>query len=91
MLFRSLVEYFSYPAIGEKVVADFPMTRVSSTIFVGSLPGLPVGSFVNFTIDAWDFDQHQLISPFFTYLTPSLLSAVPFVPAPSKQAGLRGD
>jgi len=75
-----LVEYFSYPAIAEKVIADFPMTRVSSTVFVGTLPGLPVGSFVNFTIDAWDFDQHQLISPEYSYLTPSFLDAVPFVP-----------
>jgi hypothetical protein len=75
-----IVEYFSYPSIGEKVVTDIPMTRVSSTIFAGSLPGLPVGSFVNFTVDAWDFDQHQLISPAFSYLTPSFTVAVPFVP-----------
>jgi hypothetical protein len=75
-----IVEYFSYPAIGERVVTDVPMVRVSSTIFVGTLPGLPVGSFVNFTIDAWDFDQHQLISPEFSYLTPSFAATIPFVP-----------
>jgi hypothetical protein len=75
-----LVEYFSYPAIGERSVAMFPMTRLSSTVFTGGLPGLPVGSFVNFTIEAWDFDQHQLVSPEFSYLTPTFLNAVPFVP-----------
>ncbi|MCI4357335.1 MAG: hypothetical protein L3K18_09440 [Thermoplasmata archaeon] len=75
-----LVEYFSYPAINEKVVANIPMHRLSSTIYQGTLPGVPIGSFVNFTIDAWDFDQHQLVSPQFSYVTPSFTQYVPFVP-----------
>ncbi|MFI5414637.1 MAG: hypothetical protein ACHQ16_03105 [Candidatus Lutacidiplasmatales archaeon] len=75
-----LVEYFSYPAINEKVIANLPMHRVSSTIFQGTLPGVPIGSFVNFTIDAWDFDQHQLVSPQYSYVTPSFTQYVPFVP-----------
>jgi hypothetical protein len=75
-----LVESFSYPAIGERITVNIPMTRVSSTVFVGTLPGDPVGSFVNFTVDAWDFEQHQLVSPEFSYITPSFTDYVPFVP-----------
>jgi hypothetical protein len=75
-----IVEYFSYPEIGEKVVVDLPMLRVSSTIFTGTVPGAPLGSFVNFTIDAWDFAQHQLVSTPYSFVTPTFASWVPFVP-----------
>lgn len=75
-----LVESFSYPAIGERIVVNIPMLRITSTIFRGTLPGTPVGSFVNFTVDAWDFDQHQLVSPEFSYVNPSFAEYNPFVP-----------
>ncbi|MCI4325733.1 MAG: hypothetical protein L3K00_07660 [Thermoplasmata archaeon] len=75
-----LVESFSYPAINERITVNIPMVRITSTIFRGTLPGTPVGSFVNFTVDAWDFDQHQLVSPEFSYVTPSFAEYDPFVP-----------
>jgi hypothetical protein len=75
-----LVESFSYPAINERIVVNIPMFRLTSTTFRGTLPGAPVGSFVNFTVDAWDFDQHQLVSPEFSYVTPSFAEFDPFVP-----------
>ncbi|MCI4332599.1 MAG: hypothetical protein L3K01_02545 [Thermoplasmata archaeon] len=75
-----LVESFSYPAINERIVVNIPMFRLTSTIFRGTLPGVPVGSFVNFTVDAWDFSQHQLVSPEFSYVTPSFAEYNPFVP-----------
>ena len=75
-----IVEYFSYPAINEKITALIPMNRLTSTVFAGVLPGVPIGSFVNFTIDAWDFNQHQLVSPIYSYVTPSFTQYVPFVP-----------
>jgi hypothetical protein len=75
-----IVEQFSYPAIGERISVNIPMVRISSTIFRGTLPGTPIGSFVNFTVDAWDFDQHQLVSSEFSYVTPSFAEYDPFVP-----------
>lgn len=75
-----LVESFSYPAISERIVVNIPMFRLTSTTFRGTLPGAPVGSFVNFTVDAWDFAQHQLVSPEFSYVTPSFAEFDPFVP-----------
>jgi hypothetical protein len=75
-----IVESFSYPAIGERITVNLPMHRVSSTEFKGTILGAPVGSFVNFTVAAWDFLQHQLVSPEFSYVTPSFSDFVPFVP-----------
>jgi hypothetical protein len=75
-----IVEYFSYPAIDEKVIADLPMVRQSSTVFTGTVPGAPLGAYVNFTIDAWDFAQHQLVSTPYSWVTPTFADYVPFVP-----------
>ncbi|HTT34922.1 MAG TPA: hypothetical protein VMH78_03510, partial [Thermoplasmata archaeon] len=70
----------SYPLLHETAVLKSPFTRVSSTEFVGSVPALPIGSFVNFTVDAWDFAQRLEISPGFGYYVPDLATTVPVIP-----------
>ncbi len=70
----------SYPLLHETVTFTVPLHRITSVQFVGSIPGMPIGSFVNFTIDAWDFTQRLEISPVFGYFTPDLTTQVPTIP-----------
>ncbi len=65
-----IVAQITYPILHETVTQMTPFTRVSSTIFQGSLPGFPLGAFVNFTVYAWDFNQRLEVSPQFGYYTP---------------------
>ncbi len=74
------VYVLSYPLLHETLTLTVPLTRVTSTQFVGAIPGLPIGSFVNFTIYAWDFSQRLEISPEFGYFTPDFATQVPSVP-----------
>jgi hypothetical protein len=73
----------SYPLLHEQVTITVPFVRQSSTIFTGQIPGLPIGSFVNFTVDAWDFTERLEISPMTGYLTPDFATYQPFVPGNS--------
>ncbi|HZY70061.1 MAG TPA: hypothetical protein VFF67_03675 [Thermoplasmata archaeon] len=68
------------PLLRESVPIQVPFHRVSSTIFTAKLPGLPLGSFVNFTMSAWDFSQRLELSPSFGYVTPDLPTLVPVIP-----------
>ena len=74
-----VIEKISYPLLHEVVTVDRPLSRVSSTIFLGSLAGLPLGSFVNFTVYAWDFNQRLEACPLFGYYTPDFAMYVPLV------------
>jgi hypothetical protein len=74
-----VIEQVSYPLLHEIVTIHRPLSRVSSTDFEGSLSGLPLGSFVNFTIFAWDFNQRLESCPIFGYYTPSFATYVPLV------------
>jgi hypothetical protein len=74
-----VIEQVSYPLLHEVVTIDRPLVRVSSTDFQGSLTGLPLGSFVNFTVYAWDFNQRLESCPIFGYYTPSFATYVPLV------------
>ena len=74
----------SFPLLHEKVSESAAFKRVSSTIFTGKIPGLPIGSFVNFTVDAWDFTQRLEVSPTIEYTTPDFTTYLPTgVPANS--------
>ena len=70
----------SYPLLHETILLRAPLTRVTSTQFIGSIPGMPLGSFVNFSVYAWDFSQRLEISPELGYYTPDLQTEVPVVP-----------
>ncbi|HEY6239102.1 MAG TPA: hypothetical protein VIZ68_07960 [Thermoplasmata archaeon] len=76
-----VVAVISYPLLHEFVTLTRPLHRVSSTIFVGSIPGLPLGSFVNFTILSWDFTQRLEVSPGFGYYTPDFQTYDPILEA----------
>jgi hypothetical protein len=74
-----VIEYVSYPLLHEVVTVDRPLARVSSTDFQGTLTGLPLGTFVNFTVYAWDFTQRLESCPTFGYYTPDFATYVPIV------------
>jgi hypothetical protein len=71
---------FDYPALNEHAAGAIPLTRISSVYFVASLPPLPLGSVVNFSVYAWDFGQHLERSPGLGYVTPTFAQYVPIVP-----------
>lgn len=71
---------YTFPRIHEQVNGLLPLVRHSSTFFQAKVPGLPLGSVVNFSILAWDFNQRFEVSPIYTYSTPSFSVYVPFVP-----------
>ena len=74
-----VLESVSYPLLHEVVHVAVPLVRMSSTEFQGVLTGLPLGSFVNFTILAWDFTQRLESCPSFGYFTPDFPTYVPIV------------
>jgi len=74
-----IIESVSYPLLHEVVHVDRPLARVSSTEFEGTLSGLPLGTFVNFTVYAWDFEQRLESCPVFGYYTPDFATYVPIV------------
>jgi hypothetical protein len=74
----------SFPLLHESITEVGAFQRVSSTIFTGHIPGLPIGAYVNFSIDAWDFTQRLEVSPVIEYTTPDFATYLPTgVPANS--------
>ncbi|MCI4320587.1 MAG: hypothetical protein L3K23_10755 [Thermoplasmata archaeon] len=71
---------WGFPLLGETVPGAIPLHRVSSTIFTGVINGLPLGSFINFTVSAWDFNQRLEVSPTLGYVTNDFASLVPVLP-----------
>lgn len=71
---------FSYPRLHELASGHIALDRVRSTVWNVTLPALPVGSYFNFTVDAWDFTQRLEVSPEFGYVVPTFESQVPIVP-----------
>ncbi len=69
----------SYPLLHETIAYTVPLARNSSTVFHGEIPGQPLGTFVNFTVLAWDFSNRLEISPLFGYTTPDLTTYYPVV------------
>lgn len=76
-----VVAEISYPLLRQTVSVTRTFTRVSSTIFTGSIQGLPLGSFVNFTVLAWDFNQRLEVSSQFGYSTPDFQTYDPILDA----------
>ncbi len=74
------VDYLvSYPLLHETIAFTAPLTRNTSTLFHGQIPGQPLGAFVNFTVLAWDFSNRLEISPAYGYFTPDLTTYYPVV------------
>ncbi len=59
------------PAIGAVSTTTAAFARFNSTTFLGEIPGLPSGAFVNFSIYAWDFASTLEISPTWNYSVTS--------------------
>ena len=73
----------SYPLLHETVTLTAHFARQTSVEFTGVIPGLPLASFVNFTILAWDATERLEVSPVFGYLVPDLQTVVPEIPTNS--------
>jgi hypothetical protein len=67
------------PQLNEVTAASFRMSRINSTSFAGTIPGFPVGSGVNFTVEAWDFDSLGETSPDYNYSVQSVATALPAI------------
>jgi len=65
------------PVLKEVVSFSSGFSRVNSTSFVGEIPALPVGSGVNFTVEAWDFSSLGETSANYNYSVEALASALP--------------
>jgi len=65
------------PVLGETVTDSAQFSRVNSTSFVGEIPALPIGSGVNFTVEAWDFGSLGEISGNYNYSVAPLSTALP--------------
>jgi hypothetical protein len=74
---------FTYPGIGETSQLIVPFHRENSTNFAGSIPGLPLGSNVQFTVLAWDFSKDREVSQVYQYNTPTVASLLPTIPTNS--------
>lgn len=66
----------SYPILHETMQESTYLVRQSATDFTGSIPGLPMGSIVNFTVFAWDFGFAVDQSTEYTYVVQSFEQAV---------------
>jgi hypothetical protein len=75
----SAVVFYSadLPVLNEIVSFSSSFERVNSTSFVGEIPALPVGTGVNFTVEAWDFASLGEVSPNFNYSVQPLSVALP--------------
>ena len=74
-----VVAQISYPLLHETATVTRAFARQSSTIYTGSIQGLPLGAFVNFTVLAWDFNQRLEVSSEFGYYTPDFQTYDPIL------------
>ncbi len=71
---------FSYPALGETATTILPLVRERSTVFNGVIPPFPIGSQVSFSVEAWDFVQHEDVSSVYSFSVPTFSELVPVLP-----------
>jgi hypothetical protein len=71
---------FYYSALGETAQAVLPMVRVNSTAFRVNIPSMPLGSVINFTVEALDYSHHLDISSLYGYRTQTLSQWVTVIP-----------
>jgi hypothetical protein len=74
---------FNSTAINDTASGTIALTRFNSTNFGGSLPPMPLGASVTFEIVAWDFAQDRLVSPVYSFATPTLAAFSPSIPSNS--------
>lgn len=72
-----LVYSFSLPTLHEVVGGQFYLGRVNSTNLFGSLPAIPLGGYLNFTLTVWDYAAAPEMSPVFGYSIQSFAQVVP--------------
>jgi hypothetical protein len=65
------------PVLNEVASFSAPFARINSTTFTGVIPGVPVGSGVNFTVTAWDFSSTAETSPDYNYTVEALATVLP--------------
>jgi hypothetical protein len=64
------------PLLQEVTSYSARFVRFNSTSFLGTIPGLPVGAGVNFTVEAWDFSSVGESSPNYNYSVETLGSVL---------------
>jgi len=67
------------PVLNEVSAFSERLSRVNSTSFVGTIPGLPLGAGVNFTVEAWDFASTGETSSNFNYSVQPLTTVLPSI------------
>jgi hypothetical protein len=70
----------SLPVLRTVTTVVLPLNRESSIQFNVTLPPLPAGAFVNFTIGAYDFEQSYEVSPNYEFTTASVGTLLPSIP-----------
>jgi hypothetical protein len=68
------------PQLGTTVTRSAAFVRVNSTEFLGTLPGMPIGAQVNYTVLAWDFTSHLEVASGWNYSVATFGDLVPTVP-----------
>jgi hypothetical protein len=71
----------AYPLLKETIANVVQLHRNSSTIWTGTIPGLPVQSIVNFTILTWDFTDAVEQSDLYSYTVESFDQFVGPIPS----------
>lgn len=69
--------------LGEQVSRTLPLSRIDSTHWSVTLPGLPIDCSVNYSLQVWDFHFVEEFSPTYSYETPSLSYYYPTMPGNS--------
>lgn len=62
----------AYPTLHETIHESLSLNRSSSIHFFGQIPALPLGTIVNFTVFAWDFEDAVEVSNPYSYSIESL-------------------
>jgi hypothetical protein len=70
---------FTQPAIHSTASGIWVMTRINSTTFDFTVPSLPIGGFLNFSVLAWDYNDTLDQSSNFYYSVAPLDQVVPTI------------
>ncbi len=67
------------PELGTVNSFSSAMSRINSTSFSGTIPGLPLGAGVNFTVEAWDFASTGEVSTDYNYSVQPIGTVLPSI------------
>lgn len=70
----------AYPQLKETIQEAVFLHRITSIVWAGTIPGLPVDTIVNFTLLAWDFTDAVEQSDPYSYTVQTFDQFIPFVP-----------